>query len=252
MNVTGNVTMLYRAKKTICWNDKQTDTPRLLSLRIVAMCTFMWISLTSITRVKQSVKFPSATLLLVYTTTQKVAKNVESRSVLMGSQPLAIRTMDPKPLGHSNVESGSIYIETNGLWNCDSLGKGNTLPSQFHILICQSFVLRWQMITISEAYIPIRLSVWKYGYFVRKCYLPLGSWLRQGRYSSNQGRSLFTYLLTPWCRVLLEKLTGLQLVKKFPTFHGTRKFITALTTVRHLSLSWASPIQSIQGRSYER
>ena len=46
-----------------------------------------------------------------------------------------------------------------------------------------------------------------------------------------------TYLLTPRCRVLLEKLTGLQLVKKFPTFHGTRRFITALTSVRHLSLS---------------
>ena len=30
-----------------------------------------------------------------------------------------------------------------------------------------------------------------------------------------------------------------------PPFHGTRKFITALTSVRHLSLSWASPIQSI-------
>ena len=56
---------------------------------------------------------------------------------------------------------------------------------------------------------------------------------------------LLTYLLTPWCRVLLEKLTGLQLVKKFPVFHGTRRFITALTSVRHLSLSWASPIQSI-------
>ena len=52
-------------------------------------------------------------------------------------------------------------------------------------------------------------------------------------------------LLTPWCRVLLEQLTGLQLVKKFPTFHGTRRFITALTSVCHLSLSWASPIQSI-------
>ena len=38
---------------------------------------------------------------------------------------------------------------------------------------------------------------------------------------------LLTYLLTPWCRVLLEKLTGLQLVKKFPAFHGTRRFITA-------------------------
>ena len=39
--------------------------------------------------------------------------------------------------------------------------------------------------------------------------------------------------------------TGLQLVKKFPAFHGTRRFITALTSVRHLSLSWASPIQYI-------
>jgi len=56
---------------------------------------------------------------------------------------------------------------------------------------------------------------------------------------------LRTYLLTPRCRVLLEKLTGLQLVKKFPSFHGTRRFITALTSIRHLSLSWASPIQSI-------
>jgi len=27
-----------------------------------------------------------------------------------------------------------------------------------------------------------------------------------------------TYLLTPWCRALLEKLTGLQLVKNFPHF----------------------------------
>ena len=33
---------------------------------------------------------------------------------------------------------------------------------------------------------------------------------------------LLTYLLTPWCRVLLEKLT--------------RRFITPLTRVRHLSI----------------
>ena len=56
---------------------------------------------------------------------------------------------------------------------------------------------------------------------------------------------LLTYLLTPWCRVLPEKLTCLQLVKKFPAFHGTRRFITALTSVCHLSLPRASPIQSI-------
>jgi len=60
---------------------------------------------------------------------------------------------------------------------------------------------------------------------------------------------LLTYFLTPWCRFLLEKLTGLQLVKKFPAFNGTQRFITALTSVRHLSLSWASPIQSIYPHS---
>ena len=54
----------------------------------------------------------------------------------------------------------------------------------------------------------------------------------------------YHYLLTPWCRVLLEELTGLQLVQKLPAFHGTRRFITARTSVRHLSLSWASPIRS--------
>ena len=56
---------------------------------------------------------------------------------------------------------------------------------------------------------------------------------------------LITYLLTPWSRVLLEKLTSFQLVKKFPSFYGTRNFITALTSAQHLSLSWASSIQSI-------
>jgi len=50
-------------------------------------------------------------------------------------------------------------------------------------------------------------------------------------------------LLTPWSRVL-EKLTSLQLVKKFPAFCGTRRFITAFISARHLFLSWASSIQN--------
>ena len=50
-------------------------------------------------------------------------------------------------------------------------------------------------------------------------------------------KSLLTYLLTPWSRVLLEKLASLQLVKKFLAFYGTRRFLTALTSARHLSLS---------------
>ena len=52
------------------------------------------------------------------------------------------------------------------------------------------------------------------------------------------------YLLTPWYRVLIEKLAGLQLVKEFPAFHGTQRFIIVLTSIRHLSLSWANPFQS--------
>jgi len=38
-------------------------------------------------------------------------------------------------------------------------------------------------------------------------------------------------------RALLEKLTGPQLVKKFPAFYGTRKFITAFTRALHLFAS---------------
>ena len=47
----------------------------------------------------------------------------------------------------------------------------------------------------------------------------------------------YTYLLTPWSRVLLEKLTGVQLIKKFPAFYGTRMFITTFTSARLLSLT---------------
>ena len=47
---------------------------------------------------------------------------------------------------------------------------------------------------------------------------------------------IHTYLLTPWSTVLLEKLNHLQLVKKFPAFYETQRFITAFTSARHLSL----------------
>ena len=54
-----------------------------------------------------------------------------------------------------------------------------------------------------------------------------------------------TYLLSPWSKVLLEKLTVSQLVKKLPAFYGTRRSITALTSANHLSLSSARSIQSM-------
>jgi hypothetical protein len=48
---------------------------------------------------------------------------------------------------------------------------------------------------------------------------------------------LLIYLLTPWSTAPLEKLTGLQLIKKLPAFYGTQKFITTFTSVRQLSHS---------------
>jgi hypothetical protein len=57
-------------------------------------------------------------------------------------------------------------------------------------------------------------------------------------------RNALTYKsLTPRSRVLLEKLTVIQLVK-FPAFYGTRRFITLFTTVSHWSLSFARRTQT--------
>jgi len=48
---------------------------------------------------------------------------------------------------------------------------------------------------------------------------------------------LLIYILTPWSRVLLEKLTSFWLVKKFSAFYGTQRFITTLISAHHLTLS---------------
>ena len=53
-----------------------------------------------------------------------------------------------------------------------------------------------------------------------------------------------THLLTPWSRVLLEKLTGSAASQEIPHIFGTWRFITVLTSSRHLSLS--NSIQSSQ------
>jgi hypothetical protein len=76
--------------------------------------------------------------------------------------------------------------------------------------------------------------LWKYVHSVQSCLM-----------RTDRQAYLLSYLLTPWIRDLLEKLTGLQLVNKFPAFYGTRRFINTFTSARHLSLSWASSIQSI-------
>jgi hypothetical protein len=45
-------------------------------------------------------------------------------------------------------------------------------------------------------------------------------------------------LLTPWSRVLLEKLTvNFAASQEIPRIYGTRNFLTVPTSARHLSLS---------------
>ena len=64
-----------------------------------------------------------------------------------------------------------------------------------------------------------------------------------------EANNKYSYLRTPCSRGVLEKLAGSQLVKKFPAFYGTRRFVTAFTSGRHLSLSWARSIQSMTPHS---
>ena len=47
---------------------------------------------------------------------------------------------------------------------------------------------------------------------------------------------IYIYILPLWSTFLLEKLSGSKLVKKFPASYGTRRFITAFISARHLFL----------------
>jgi len=53
------------------------------------------------------------------------------------------------------------------------------------------------------------------------------------------------YFFTPRSKVLLEKPTSSQLAKRFLAFYGIRRFITAFTNSRHLSLFWARSNKSM-------
>ena len=75
------------------------------------------------------------------------------------------------------------------------------------------------------------------------CLLMINSYCIRNMYRIDYS---LTYLLTPWSRVLLEKLTGSAASQEIPRIFGTRRFLTVLTSARHLSLSWANSIQSPQ------
>jgi hypothetical protein len=79
--------------------------------------------------------------------------------------------------------------------------------------------------------------------FGRKKEEVAGGWRRlhneelHNLYTSPDITYLLTYLLTPWYRILFEKLIVAQLFKNILLSCGTRRFITMLTQARHWTLS---------------
>jgi len=71
--------------------------------------------------------------------------------------------------------------------------------------------------------------------FHLRLYLCFQTDLRHYAFRNNQTNKQTNKKLTP-CSGVLEKQTGSQLVKKFPSFHRPRRFITAFTRARYLSL----------------
>jgi hypothetical protein len=78
---------------------------------------------------------------------------------------------------------------------------------------------------------------------VRTWNLVFGAELHWNSFSSS-GDDKYDLIITPWSWALLEKPPIAQLLKNFPTFYGTRKFITVFTRVLYWYLSWARWIQS--------
>jgi hypothetical protein len=88
--------------------------------------------------------------------------------------------------------------------------------------------------------------------------LMLVSWLNYA-HSKQRNKTYciykFSLLTHSWSWVLLEKPPIVQLLKNFPAFYGTRRFITLFTRALHLSLSQINPIlykESVKVRGFLR
>jgi hypothetical protein len=84
--------------------------------------------------------------------------------------------------------------------------------------------------------------------FVRTCGLEQGDVVGSSEHGKESSGSITCreffvylrsyYLLIPWSRVLLEKLTvNFAASQEIPRIYGTRKSLTVPTSARHLSLS---------------
>ena len=132
--------------------------------------------------------------------------------------------------------ASQLYVEIK--WQLDAtdefllqiLLRAQHVPGNIMPIIRSSRILyKWLLPVVFGAWFSsLRGMVWSWGLCVR------------------YRRHVFTYLLTySMDQSPFWELIGFLLVKKFPAFYETRRFITAFTSARHLSLSWARSLQSI-------
>jgi hypothetical protein len=69
-------------------------------------------------------------------------------------------------------------------------------------------------------------------------------WMKHHIFRNHRLAQTQNWLQVVCCTVLLDTLLVTQLIKKFPAFYVTWGFITVITRGHHLSLSWATWIQS--------
>jgi hypothetical protein len=113
---------------------------------------------------------------------------------------------------------------TNNTTNLDvSSGKCMSRNCN-HLPLCSCPYNNWRHCFMLQELIKITMTDEEYKPWSSSFsnYLKLSSVTRKQNYQK-------LYLLTTWSRVLLEKLTDLQLSKNFPAFYKTRNFITAFT-----------------------
>jgi hypothetical protein len=90
-----------------------------------------------------------------------------------------------------------------------------------------------------KLYKDVRLSVWTKTSVATVPTLPLSPSLLPHWH-------IYSVLLTySWSWALLQEPPNLQLLKNFPAFYRTRRFITVFTRALHRSISWTKSIQSI-------
>ena len=137
-----------------------------------------------------------------------------------------------------------IYLLTYSMqhspsWEANQFSASQEIPRisgnpKVHYLIHKHKKLHTYLLTYSMKHSPS----WEANRFSASQEIPHISGNLKVHYLIHKHKKLHTYLLTP-CSTVLGKLTGFQLVKKFPAFCGTRRFITSFTSARNYTLTYS-------------